>query len=192
MLRSHITSARGVMRRGRRPAGGSAHSPWKQTGIHLDLVNYQREVRVDMPLLRQMGVLALPHCSDKVGGSGSVLSDLPVVEVAIVSDAVISAVHRQFLGEDSATDVVTFPYGEVIVSAETASVNSSFYRHSPTVEIAFCLIHGLLHLNGYSDHTTLQAAKMRRRQTKILKKVHQELWLGDHTRHYWRILLHLT
>ena len=166
---------------------GSACSP-RRTGIRLTLVNYQQGVCVDMPLLRRMGVLALPHCSSKTGGSGSVLSDLPVVEVAIVSDAVISAVHRQFLRKDFATDVVTFPYGEVVISAETASVNSGFYRHSPTVEIAFCLIHGLLHLNGYSDHTTLQAAKMRRRQTKILKTVQQELWLGYHTRHYGRVL----
>lgn|GEM_PF-718083 len=148
-----------------KPARGSR----KRAGTRLVLVNHQRGVRVDTSLLRRIGVLALPHCSNKRGEFKSVLSSLSVVEVAIVSDAVISAVHRQFLNGDSSTDVITFPYGEVVISAETASFNSGFYGHSPTIEIAFCLIHGLLHLSGYSDHTTLQADKMRRRQIRILK-----------------------
>ncbi|QQY09036.1 MAG: rRNA maturation RNase YbeY [Candidatus Xiphinematobacter sp.] len=166
------------MRKGKKSSESAVHDLRKRTGTRLVIVNHQQGVSVDMPLLRRMGLLALSHCSDNTGGHGSTLSNLPVVEVAIVSDAVILEVHRQFFREDSPTDVVTFSYGEVVISAETAAFNSGFYGHSPTVEIAFCLIHGLLHLNGYSDYTILQATKMMRRQTRILTRVYQELWPG--------------
>lgn len=138
---------------------------------YLTVVNCQRQFHVDMSLLWQMGTLALPSCLDKRGGPQAVLPYLSTIEVSIVSDDVISLVHKQFLGIDSTTDVITFPYGEMMISAETTSVNSRFYGHSPTIEIAICLIHGLLHLNGYNDHTALQAEKMIRRQTMILQAV---------------------
>ncbi len=62
-------------------------------------------------LLKEL--LALPP------GPEHVLSTLESVEIAIVDDATIARVHGQYLNDPTATDVITFPYGEILVSCET-------------------------------------------------------------------------
>lgn len=148
----------------------------RRTRCRLNLINHQRRVHVDMSLLLRIGTLALPSCLDKQCENEEATYYYPsTIEVSIVSDKIISFIHKQFLRVHSATDVITFPYGEVMISAETTFINSRIYGHSPTIEIAICLIHGLLHLNGYNDQTALQAERMSRKQTDILQAVHRKL-----------------
>ncbi len=115
-----------------------------------------------------MARLALPYCLARSGGGETVLPTLKNLEITLVSDRVISSLHKQFFDDPSPTDVITFPHGEIIISAETAAANSRKYRQSVTMEIALCIIHGFLHLNGYDDQTPEQAAKMAKRQSAIL------------------------
>ena len=47
-------------------------------------------------------------------------SRLEAVEISTVSDESIAHVHREFMGDPSPTDVITFHHGEIIVSLDTA------------------------------------------------------------------------
>ncbi|MBE2180555.1 MAG: rRNA maturation RNase YbeY [Chthoniobacterales bacterium] len=102
--------------------------------------------------------------------SRSVLGQLPEVSVVAVSDRRIAAVHGEFLGDPTPTDVITFLHGEIVLSAETAQ-REAFGRGLPLPqEIARYAVHGLLHLAGWSDETPSDAAEMRSVQEKILRR----------------------
>ncbi len=137
----------------------------------LHLINRQRQVRLALPELKKLALLALPYCLSDVGSGAAVLCSLPKIEITLVSDKAISSIHKKFFKDPSPTDVITFPHGEIIISAETAAANSECFGHSPLIETTLCIIHGLLHLNGYNDLTATQAAKMTKVQNKILKTI---------------------
>lgn len=143
--------------------------------ITLHIINRQRKVRLSLPLLGKIADLAVPHCLARTGDGEAVLATLTEIEVTLVSDRVISLIHKRFFNDPLPTDVITFPHGEIIISAETAAANAQKYDHSVTREIGLCIIHGLLHLNGYDDQLPSQALKIAKRQNAILEAVSHKL-----------------
>lgn len=100
----------------------------------------------------------------------AVLPGLKKVEAVIVSDKVIADVHRRFMNIEGPTDVITFGHGEILISAQTAQANAVKYRKSLNHEIGLYIVHGLLHLNGFTDEAQEEARKMHRLQNQILNK----------------------
>jgi len=96
---------------------------------------------------------------------------MALVEVAVVSDPVIARVHAQFMDVPGATDVITFDYGEIVVSADTAKRCAAEHGHGVVGEIALYIIHGLLHLNGYDDIAPRDRVKMHRMQNRIWQRI---------------------
>lgn len=85
-------------------------------------------------------------------GPDHVLSTLPVVEIAVVDDEAIARVHDEFLNDPSETDAITFPYGEILVSCDTAARYAAEHNLSPQEELFRYMVHGLTHLHGYLDY----------------------------------------
>ena len=135
------------------------------------VLNRQRRVRVCLPWLRHAADIALPLCREVSDDGRFALRALPEITVAIVSDAAIARIHREFMGIAGPTDVITFEHGEVVMSAETARTYAVEYNHTIEEELLLYTIHGLLHLNGFDDRTPDAAARMRRVQTRVWKKV---------------------
>jgi probable rRNA maturation factor len=79
------------------------------------------------------------------------------VTVAIVSDARVRALNRQYRRKDKATDVLSFPSGErgdlgdVVIAAGVAARQAREAGHTVATELRVLALHGLLHLLGY-DH----------------------------------------
>ena len=79
------------------------------------------------------------------------------VTVAIVSDARVRALNRQYRRKDKATDVLSFPSGErgylgdVVIAAGVAARQAREAGHPLATELRVLALHGLLHLLGY-DH----------------------------------------
>ena len=80
------------------------------------------------------------------------LSGLDVVEISIVDDATIAEVHGEFLDDPTATDAITFPYGEVLVSCDTAASYAATHGIPREEELFRYMVHGLTHLHGYLDY----------------------------------------
>ena len=59
--------------------------------------------------------------------------------------------------------------GDVVVSAERAVEQARVYGHGVDRELALLVIHGTLHLLGYTDTSPPEAARMRRRQRTLLE-----------------------
>ena len=132
------------------------------------IANRQRALRVDLARIRRLVGRALPLCLAERGPLDPVLAGLSEVSVSIVSPAAMSRVHVDFLGLEGPTDVITFPYGEILVCAVIAQENAARYGNTFDDELALYVIHGLLHLNGFDDLSPAVARQMRNRQAKIL------------------------
>src|SRR5688572_30973065 len=94
--------------------------------------------------------------------------------VALVSDARMRALNRQFRGKDRVTDVLSFPaetrgfLGDVVIAAGVAKKQAKAAGHSLNTEIRVLTLHGLLHLLGY-DHSS-DDGKMARIEARLRKK----------------------
>lgn len=97
-------------------------------------------------------VAMLPRLLEQPGGPDHVLSNLPLVEISIVDDETIARVHGEFLNEPTPTDAITFPYGEILVSCDTAATYARAHGLEPQEELFRYMVHGLVHLHGYLDY----------------------------------------
>jgi probable rRNA maturation factor len=83
----------------------------------------------------------------------------------------MAKVHRDFLSIPGATDVITFPYGEILICAPVAAERAREFGHDTTTELALYTIHGLLHLSGHDDITPAKERRMTATQEEILAEV---------------------
>lgn len=139
--------------------------------MEISVMNKQRKVRFDLAWLRRAANVALAECVLHSGDGKFPLRQLPMIDVAVVSDATIARVHVEFMAIPGATDVITFEHGEIVVSAGTALACAKVRRHSLEHELALYVIHGLLHLNGFDDTTPAAKKKMFRVQERVWKLV---------------------
>jgi probable rRNA maturation factor len=130
-----------------------------------------------------VGVAALQHFAERTlteclrlpARKSGVLRELPEVNVVLVSDRRMAALHRRFLNEPGPTDVITFQHGEIFVSTETAKRQAKSFGTSLEHELRLYIAHGLLHLHGFDDKTARGAAEMKRIQETMIAKVDRAL-----------------
>lgn len=102
------------------------------------------------------------------------------VSVAILDDAAIRVVNREYLHHDWATDAITFPFeasndfieGEILVSRETADRVANTLPWSGDDELLLYVIHGTLHLVGLDDQDDASRATMKSAEKKYLIHFH--------------------
>ncbi|MDR5694687.1 MAG: rRNA maturation RNase YbeY [Armatimonadota bacterium] len=140
------------------------------------MTNLQNKVPVSTEFIRRVVVRALKE----LGCEGEV-----EVSVALVDDAYIQELNREYRGVHQPTDVLGFPLeeevdtpirmlGDIVISVERAREQARQYNHSLRRELALLAIHGLLHLLGYEDETDEGAAVMWRRQRALLEILERE------------------
>ena len=97
------------------------------------------------------------------------------VIVALIDDETMAGLHERLLGKKGPTDVLSFPHGEIVVSADTARREAEARGIRPVDELVLYVVHGALHLDGYDDRTPKQREEMRRAERRVLGT----LGLGD-------------
>ena len=119
------------------------------------------------------------------------------VSVTIVDDDKIRRINNEYRGIDKSTDVLSFPFnefdipgnfdnieenvdafnpesgelllGDIILSTEHIIEQAREYGHSETRELAFLVVHSMLHLMGYDHMIDDERKDMEDRQRKILE-----------------------
>jgi probable rRNA maturation factor len=59
--------------------------------------------------------------------------------------------------------------GDIVVSTETARRMARAVGWTPRQELAYYIVHGVLHLTGYDDHTPADRRQMRARERAVMK-----------------------
>ena len=83
----------------------------------------------------------------------------------------MARVHGDFLDDATETDVITFPYGEILVCPAVAKEQATGYGLATEDEVLLYCLHGLLHLVGYDDTKPKLAREMAEAQEKLLRRV---------------------
>lgn len=133
----------------------------------LSLYNRQKTHRPNLPWLRRIIKAAHPLCLAEAKSADAPLHELEEIEFTIISDEEIGIVHAEFLDDPTPTDVITFHHGEILVSADTALRQGAEHGQALNEELALYMIHGLMHLGGWDDHETTEAADMAARQNAV-------------------------
>lgn len=101
------------------------------------------------------------------------------IAIALVSDDMLRAMHRDFMGIDTETDVMTFPGeidssgargGDIVVSVDRAAEQAADVGHRAWDEIRFLIVHGLLHLCGWNDASEPERWLMLERQQDLIER----------------------
>jgi probable rRNA maturation factor len=82
----------------------------------------------------------------------------------------MASLHKKFLNQPGATDVITFQHGEIFVSVPTAQRQARQFETSLREEIQLYIVHGLLHLLGFDDRTRAGARRMRAAESAVLAR----------------------
>jgi len=98
-------------------------------------------------------------------------AELTAIQFVLVDRATMARVHGNFLGDPTETDVITFPYGEILVCPAVAQDRAVEYGFEIEQEVLLYALHGLLHLAGHDDATPALAKEMAQAQERLLKQV---------------------
>jgi rRNA maturation RNase YbeY len=97
------------------------------------------------------------------------------ISIIFCSDNYILDVNQKYLQHDYFTDIITFDYcegdklsGDLFISVDTVRENSIEYGSDFIEELNRVMVHGLLHLIGYDDHSDEDVAEMRTKENYYL------------------------
>ncbi len=100
---------------------------------------------------------------------------LDILEFVFCTDAHLLSINQTYLDHDTLTDIITFDYsrenllsGECYISLERVKENSVIFNQSFEEELHRIMVHGVLHLCGYSDKSAKDKKAMRDREDTYL------------------------
>jgi probable rRNA maturation factor len=108
--------------------------------------------------------------------------------VVVTDDDNIHRINKEYRGVDEPTDVISFALlegeddfvmppdgtlhlGEVVISYPRAVEQAIEQKHSTDRELAWLVIHGVLHLLGYDHETDADRLAMQTIENEILSKI---------------------
>lgn len=99
------------------------------------------------------------------------------INIVFVDDEYITQLNKQYLNHNRTTDVISFRLndddkieGEIYINIEQAKRQAKEYKIRISEELNRLLIHGTLHLIGYTDTTPRTKKKMSLLEDMYLEK----------------------
>lgn len=103
---------------------------------------------------------------------GFAMGDLSIV---LLSDEELLRYNKEYLNHNTLTDIITFDYsdsrvigGDLLISAERILENALKFKCTFDDELDRVMVHGLLHLCGYTDKSVKDREIMRKKEDYYL------------------------
>lgn len=147
------------------------------------------EAEVELPLPEAAIHGALVRAAEAtLAHTGALPSAMTIL---LVGNERIAALNSQFLGEDQATDVLSFPAGEampgmpaylgdIAIAIPVAAEQARGAGHELLDELALLTVHGVLHLLGHDHLEQAEQQAMWRLQDQILAALELPLRSPDY------------
>ena len=156
-----------------------------KNNIHIDIKNeFKKNIYKD-------GLLLCASQAMKIG-SNSLCNDS--LSISITDSEALKTLNKKYLGEDKATDVLSFPnklnwnegiednhiednfnnenyLGDVFISFEKVIEHSKLYKTEKNLELNIILAHGILHLLGYDHYDESSRIKINQLTVDIIKNL---------------------
>lgn len=98
------------------------------------------------------------------------------ISIIFCSDNYILDVNMKYLQHDYFTDIITFDYcegsrisGDLFISIDSVRENAIHYGVDFETELDRVMVHGVLHLIGYDDHSPEDIAVMREKENYYIQ-----------------------
>jgi probable rRNA maturation factor len=113
---------------------------------------------------------------ETITAEGYVLQELNFI---FCSDAYLLDMNQQYLNHDTYTDVITFDnsevlktiIGDVFISIDRIRENAAAFSRDFHDELCRVMVHGTLHLLGYTDKTKTSKSQMTLKEDQYLAKL---------------------
>ena len=131
---------------------------------------------MDITVRNLQSSISIPNSKIKttalnVGRTLGLVQSFREISIVCVGTQRMRSVNKKYLGHDYVTDVITFDLegsGEILICPQVASRNAKIYGTSLQREILLYVVHGLLHLAGYDDHSPKDIRRMRAKEKQLL------------------------
>jgi len=139
--------------------------------LKIRISNLNKKRRIDAPALRKAALRVL-----RAFGKREAL-----IDITFVGNRRITALNKKYMGRRRSTDVLSFLLeegaarrksrliGDIYISSDAARPNARRFKTAPGKEIFRYVIHGILHLVGFSDKTVKEKKRIRELEEKYLK-----------------------
>lgn len=104
---------------------------------------------------------------------------------SFITSSQIRSLNQKFLKRSYATDVLAFDLmdkrkkselmGDIFISTDAVIKQSKIFDTTLSYEFVLYIVHGILHLLGYDDHSPKDIKRMRAKEAKVLKFVKNEI-----------------
>ena len=99
------------------------------------------------------------------------------IDIILCDDEHLLRLNQKHLHHDYYTDIITFNYtecndlisGDLYISLERVRENALKYKVTLQAELHRVMVHGILHLLGYSDGNLNEKTEMRKLEDRYLK-----------------------
>lgn len=142
------------------------------TPVEEEKINfYSEDIKFDLP----NDSLIFDWINKTIINESKILRHLSFI---FCSDTYLHKINIGYLNHDTFTDVITFPYsegktieGDIFISIDRIRENAKSFGVSFDDELHRVMIHGTLHLIGYSDKTTKDKIQMTQKENEYLTKL---------------------
>jgi len=100
------------------------------------------------------------------------------VSIIFTSDNYLLNINKDYLKHDNFTDIITFNYsskkiisGDLFISVDRVLDNAKLFSATFIFELHRVMVHGILHLLGFDDHSDQETKEMRFQEDKWLKLI---------------------
>lgn len=105
--------------------------------------------------------------------------DFKSITYIFCADDFLLKLNQQYLKHDTLTDILTFTLSgtslpivsEIYISIDRVKENAQTLRVNYEDELLRVMIHGILHLCGYEDHSPKEKSEMRAKEDYYLSKL---------------------
>jgi len=136
--------------------------------VKIIIKNLQKKIPISRPKIEKAVLKVL---------SLEIRAKAAEINISFISDSKIRKLNALYHGRDYPTDVLAFDLSnekenliaDIYISADTAIKNSRIFQTDPKVELYLYVIHAMLHIAGYDDHSLKETGLMRKKEDTYLK-----------------------
>jgi probable rRNA maturation factor len=103
------------------------------------------------------------------------------INIILTCDKYLLEINKKYLRRNYLTDIITFDFseeeiisGDLYISIERIRENAGLFKVSSKIELFKVIIHGILHLAGYSDKTKMKKTKMTEMEDLYIRKYYKK------------------
>ncbi len=96
------------------------------------------------------------------------------INICFVDNTQIKKFNVKFLNRQASTDVLAFNLtdqqdkmvilADIMISTQQALIQARQFKTTPDYELSLYVVHGILHILGFNDHTPAQTKLMRKKE----------------------------